>query len=875
MADPFSTGASTAGLVSPGLTVFSGILKYYSAYKDQDSDVSTMCISLMALEKMFIVLNRKIDHPSLDPECASLVKSSINNCESGICGLRVKLDKIRHIKPDIITRLRRLQYPFQQKTLEKLSQTISDMRGNLNVATDTLQLDVSITSLDRLQQVDTNIAKLNEGQTQAVLRELQVEERNALTWLSPLEFYSKQNDSLSRHQAGTGRWLLDSTEFSSWVDGDQRVLWCPGMHVLLDSARFANAIGGSSMVIGHLEEKHKSQNVAIAYVYCVHNAEHQSASNFLGNLLGQLALQSPTFPEDIKSCHKQHSRNGTRPALSDLSRLLASQVQLFDKVFVLVDALDECPDHDGTRASFLSNVYELPASTKLMVTSRDLPSIASLFKDDLRLDIRAREEDVKLFIESQMEQRRELNDLLENRDDIRSIIAKTIVDLSNGMFLIAVLHIDSLAKEDNIRDLKESLHRLPKDLDRTYDDAMKRIKGQNSRKLTALSIRPGDTFLDPEAIPKAESFVSTCCGLVVVEDESTIVRLVHYTTEEYFKRELQCYRDQAAHQATFLGIPFFVKKLLDQGAEIDAQDSYGWTPLHMACIEGHIEVVQLLLDFGAAFNLCTKFKESALCLAVSSDRNTIARLLLSQGAEVNTRDRNRQTLLHKACLEEHIEVCQSLLDFNADVNLRDYCGWNTLHYAAQSGIPAIARLLLSRGVEVNARATDGKTPLHVACWRGNIEVVQSLLDFNADINLNDYSGTSTRSNAGTTPLHLVSSQGYIEIVQLLLDFHADVNLRNKNGRNALYDAVQHNRPEAAQLLLENGANLTKEEIGELIKDKEQTQAILDLLIKCHDKCLGVLRSSRLERPMDWEDLKRSCAEHAQQESGSEVSSSEA
>ncbi|KAL8820153.1 MAG: hypothetical protein Q9223_001570 [Gallowayella weberi] len=532
MADPFSTGASTAGLVSPGLTVFSGILKYYSAYKDQDSDVSTMCISLMALEKMFIVLNRKIDHPSLDPECASLVKSSINNCESGICGLRVKLDKIRHIKPDIITRLRRLQYPFQQKTLEKLSQTISDMRGNLNVATDTLQLDVSITSLDRLQQVDTNIAKLNEGQTQAVLRELQVEERNALTWLSPLEFYSKQNDSLSRHQAGTGRWLLDSTEFSSWVDGDQRVLWCPGMHVLLDSARFANAIGGSSMVIGHLEEKHKSQNVAIAYVYCVHNAEHQSASNFLGNLLGQLALQSPTFPEDIKSCHKQHSRNGTRPALSDLSRLLASQVQLFDKVFVLVDALDECPDHDGTRASFLSNVYELPASTKLMVTSRDLPSIASLFKDDLRLDIRAREEDVKLFIESQMEQRRELNDLLENRDDIRSIIAKTIVDLSNGICATRPLKLNEMQ--------------------------------------TALSIRPGDTFLDPEAIPKAESFVSTCCGLVVVEDESTIVRLVHYTTEEYFKRELQCYRDQAAHQyvcgvlITYLSFPGFTISALKE-----------------------------------------------------------------------------------------------------------------------------------------------------------------------------------------------------------------------------------------------------------------------------------------------------------------------
>ncbi|KAL8800853.1 MAG: hypothetical protein Q9182_004873 [Xanthomendoza sp. 2 TL-2023] len=184
MADPFSIGASTAGLVSLGLTVFSAILKYYSAYKDQDSDVSSMCISLINLEKTFIVLNRKIEQSSVDPECVSLVKSSINNCENGICGLRVKLDKIRRTKP---------------------------------------------ASLDQLKRVDINIAKVQYDQTQAALRQLEVEERNVLTLLSPLEFYSKQNDSLSRHQAGTGRWLFDSTEFGAWVDGDLRVLWCPGM----------------------------------------------------------------------------------------------------------------------------------------------------------------------------------------------------------------------------------------------------------------------------------------------------------------------------------------------------------------------------------------------------------------------------------------------------------------------------------------------------------------------------------------------------------------------------------------------------------------------------------------------------------------------
>ena len=131
--------------------------------------------------------------------------------------------------------------------------------------------------------------------------------------------------------------------------------------------------------------------------------------------------------------------------------------------------------------------------------------------------------------------------------------------------------MDSLAKEDNMRDLEECLQRLPEDLNRTYDDALERIKNQDSRKrvranqvLTlvscarrpllleemqqALSIRKGDFSLDPRALPKAESMISTCCGLVVIEDESKIVRLVHYTTEDYFRRKLRHFHGPEAHQ---------------------------------------------------------------------------------------------------------------------------------------------------------------------------------------------------------------------------------------------------------------------------------------------------------------------------------------
>ena len=126
-------------------------------------------------------------------------------------------------------RIQRAQYPFQQKTLEKLLRAISDLRDNLNLATSTLQLGVSITSLHQINQLDKDIKKLIVGQEEEKLRALSVEERDVINWFSPLDFSSKQNDALSRRQEGTGQWLLKSTEFSSWLDTAGTVLWCPGM----------------------------------------------------------------------------------------------------------------------------------------------------------------------------------------------------------------------------------------------------------------------------------------------------------------------------------------------------------------------------------------------------------------------------------------------------------------------------------------------------------------------------------------------------------------------------------------------------------------------------------------------------------------------
>jgi len=50
-----------------------------------------------------------------------------------------------------------------------------------------------------------------------------------LTWLSPLTFGTRLSEMLDRKAADTGIWLLESEQFTSWVNGSIEVLWCPGM----------------------------------------------------------------------------------------------------------------------------------------------------------------------------------------------------------------------------------------------------------------------------------------------------------------------------------------------------------------------------------------------------------------------------------------------------------------------------------------------------------------------------------------------------------------------------------------------------------------------------------------------------------------------
>ena len=129
-------------------------------------------------------------------------------------------------------------------------------------------------------------------------------------------------------------------------------------------------------------------------------------------------------------------------------------------------------------------------------------------------------------------------------------------------FLLAQLHMDTLRGQPTKGDIKQALQHLAKGiagLDKTYEQAIERINDQGSRVRDlakrilgwiihakrplstaelqhALAVRTGTTHLDKDYLPSVQVLRSVCAGLVTIDEHSGIVRLVHYTTQEYFER---------------------------------------------------------------------------------------------------------------------------------------------------------------------------------------------------------------------------------------------------------------------------------------------------------------------------------------------------
>jgi hypothetical protein len=108
----------------------------------------------------------------------------------------------------------------------------------------------------------------------------------------------------------------------------------------------------------------------------------------------------------MKNLYKRHRDKRTRPLFNELSTALHSVVTDYSRVFVIIDALEECQVSNEARGMFLSEIFNLQAkaAASLFVTSRFIPEIEKEFEKYLSLEVRASSEDVRKYLEDHISQ---------------------------------------------------------------------------------------------------------------------------------------------------------------------------------------------------------------------------------------------------------------------------------------------------------------------------------------------------------------------------------------------------------------------------------------------------------------------------------------
>jgi NACHT domain len=259
------------------------------------------------------------------------------------------------------------------------------------------------------------------------------ERGTTLDWLTPVDYSSQQSDFIGRRQEGTGTWLLNSNEFQEWLNTSNQTLFCPGIPG-------AGKTMIASIVVNNLCTKfHNDASVGIAYLYCNYQPQQeQTPEDLLSSLLTQLAHNQPAVFPDIKSLYECHRIKESRPSLDEITRVFYSTVQLYSRVFIVIDALDEyhVSNNEGQKR-LLSEMFSLQGQTQLnlFATSRFVSEITSQFEGCLSKEIRARDDDILSYVNGRIPQ------LLRSRiskcqeySDLQHTIRSDIVKAVDGMY---------------------------------------------------------------------------------------------------------------------------------------------------------------------------------------------------------------------------------------------------------------------------------------------------------------------------------------------------------------------------------------------------------------------------------------------------------
>ncbi|KAJ7586734.1 ankyrin repeat-containing domain protein, partial [Mycena floridula] len=714
-------------------------------------------------------------------------------------------------------RLQRLTWSLEKSDIRQSLWKIERAKTLLLLALQDDHLALSLAIQDDVQGLSDQIERMDHGIQQ-------IQELQDLTESSRSNCHRMQTQT--EYTPGTGHWLLTHETFGRWIDGNVNILWCRG----------GPGVGKTvlaSIIFDHLKEQSMCRDdVGVVSIYCDYKEQaDQSATALVASIIHQIVEHRPCLSDHFVALQDDFSRRHRRPSLDDLTRALHLELATYSCVYIIVDAFDECSEVTGARSKFLFALRSLPRTARLLITSRDIMSIAQQLSIAEIIEIQARPDELRMYIEQRISSEARLGRLINHDTALQETIVASVTRQVSGMFLLVRLHMDSLTSKHNKKSLLAALSTLPKEIEESYDETLSRIRMQSAedcalafrvlswlthaqrslrvRELQhALAVSPETAEMDLEDIVEVNILTSVCAGLVIVDSSSSVIHLVHSTAQEYFER----HRESVFHEAHYHIAATCLTYLSFNSRSADTpflQYAARYWGCHAAHHETQVlqQILQFLQDrqrldntFQTGFTVDFIFTSmwpwpkprqtlqsdvtSVHTLAIFGlGHRSVVEILLGRKVDTEVKNSAGMTALFHAIIKGHYSIAILLLQSGALPNAQDIQNRTPLFHTAD--LP-MAKILLEReDVHGNAQDTEKRTVIHYMIQNGRIEILELLLQRpELEINQQDINGH--------TPLITACALGNANAVKLLLD-HQNIisDLCDSNGMTPLMHASKH------------------------------------------------------------------------------------
>lgn len=678
--------------------------------------------------------------------------------------------------------------------------------------------------------VEKIVAAIQQMQKIAGEEEWKQIRKDARRWFSPPDPSTNHNIAWKAYHEGTATWFFEGSVFVDWMSIGS-LLWVHGKPGSGKSIL-------CSAIIQHIMALYEPGQATLLYYYFdFRNEEKKNARNLMTSLLVQLSAFSDPCCDVISNLFLTHGKGTRKPTDDALTKCLKQMLSVIAEhpTYIIMDALDECPDDSGwpktARAEVLRVVKDLVGlhfpNLRICVTSRPEVDVKSIL-DQLTIhavslhDESEQQEGIADYVSTIVNSDEKMR---EWPDEDKELVVKVLSERADGMFRWVVCQLETLRRSAQ-RNVRGILEKLPKTLDETYERVLKEINEDNrehARRLLhclAVAVRPLRVEELAEILAfdfnaRAQGGIPECHAGWQRKDQERAVLFTCSSlitvVDGHIHDEEDDEEDDSNDSRVFRLVQFShfsVKEFLMSNRL--ASSTRGVSQYHILPGSAHTILAQACLGILLRLDNPDHTRNvNDFPLTEYAAQHWVTH---AQFENVASRVKDGMESLFDPD-KPHFTAWVNIYNIDGVILWKSFQRYETqiptpLYYSALCGFHDLAKHLLFKDPQ-HARAIGGTfdSPLLAALYGKHIRVAELLLKNGGNIN--------ARGTDGQTPLfQLFNDESYryndddyvLVVAKLLLERGADVNLTDEYHQTPLLLAVRSMRYDVARLLLQHGAN---------------------------------------------------------------------